>query len=135
MDDRAASAVRFDELANMGYPMGHPMDHSYGHPMGHPMDHPGYPAQMGYDYGFMPGTAPPPVWQNQYMEMNGFKGPMSNWQPGISYPLSALAFLLNLRSLVRFFHSVLSSPSIHFFLRSLTGCFPNSSIHPFPTSA
>merc|ERR1712086_146338 len=78
MDDRAASAVRFDELAHMGHPMGHPME------MGHPMDygmHPGHHAGVGYDYGFMPGPAPPPVWQNQYMEMNGFKGPMPNWQP------------------------------------------------------
>merc|ERR1712153_197702 len=76
MDDRAASAVRFDELAHMGHPMGHPME------MGHPMDygmHPGHHAGVGYDYGYMPGPAPPPVWQNQYMEMNGFKGPMPNW--------------------------------------------------------
>merc|ERR1712086_1001591 len=78
MDDRAASAVRFDELAHMGHPMGHPME------MGHPMDygmHHGHHAGVGYNYGFMPGPAPPPVWQNQYMEMNGFKGPMPNWQP------------------------------------------------------
>merc|ERR1712070_832553 len=77
MEERASSANRVSELA-------HPPLFGYDHPMGHGYVHPGQPLEHGIAYGYnhgYPQAAPPPTWQNRYMEANGFKGPMPNWEP------------------------------------------------------